>query len=264
MKGFNTFHFYLIHIGIFFLFNITPSCFAYDCSVLESAWDTRTRLYQNYWENEKYKKDRNIARKIKLLIENNDQIYRNYIKDAFFKNGFKYCHINDPMVKLINNFSMATREIITYDELSKNMLMEKSGTDVVWSFDEIVWKDPVFLTTWLEKYRLIPTFYLISALFNSLSTDSENTIKYLVALFQDSDGMSGEYFFQQVFDLFQNNPQTVLYFTPQFEVVEERLKSVFREYISKQQRQVLIDIYKQFKSNTEAKRILEWLGEGEF
>lgn len=261
MKGFNTFNVYLIHFVIIFLLNITTSCFAYDCSVLESAWDNRTRLYNLYWENEKNKKDSDIERKIKLLIENNDQIYCNYIKDAFFKNGFKYCQTNDPMVKLVNNFSMATQKNITYDKLSKNMLMEKFGIDVVWSIDEIVGKDPKFLDTWLEKYKLNPTFYLISALFNSLSTDSKNTIKYLLALFQDSDGEAAEYFDQEIYDLFQNNPQIVLYFTPQFKVVEKRLKSVFREYFNKQQRQVLIDIYKQFKSNTEAKRILEWLGE---
>jgi hypothetical protein len=229
--------------------------------VLESTWVDRKRLYNDYWENEKTKKDIDITLKIKLLIENNDRIYRNYIKDAFFKNDFKYCQTNDPMIKLINNFSMATQKTITYDELSKDMLMEKSGIGVVWSIDEIVGRDHEFLTTWLEKYKLIPTFYLISALFNALTTDSENIIKYLVSLFQDSDGMNHEYFDLKIYEYFTNNPKIVLYFTQQFMGVEERLKSVFREYISEKQRQSLINIYKQFKSNPEAKQVLEWLGE---
>jgi hypothetical protein len=205
--------------------------------------------------------DWKVVEKIKLLIEKNDQIYRNYIKETFFKNGFKYCQTNDPLVKLINNFSMATKKIITYDKLSKNMLMEKSGIDAVWGIDMVVCKDPEFLDTWMEKYGDTPAFYLTSALFNSLSTDSKNTIIYLVSLYQHSDGELGEYFFQKIYDLFENNPKIVLYFTPQFKVVEKRLKGVFGEYFNKQQVQVLIDIYKQFKSNPNAKQVLEWLGE---
>jgi hypothetical protein len=260
MKGFNAFIVCLIHVVMIFLLNITTNCFAYNCSVLESAWDERTRLHNQYWENMKIL-DWNAAEEIQLLIENIDQIYCNYIEDAFFKDSFKYCQTNDPMVKLINNFSMATKKIITYDKLSKNMLREKSGIDVVWSIDEIVGRDPEFQETWMEKYKDSPAFYLISALINSLSTDSENTIKYLVSLYQHSEGIYGEYLVQEIYDLFKNNPRIVLYFTPQFKVVEKQLKSNFREYFNKQQRQVLIGIYKQFKSNANAKQILKWLGE---
>jgi len=141
------------------------------------------------------------------------------------------------------------------------MLREKSGIDVVWSIDEIVGRDPEFQETWMEKYKDSPAFYLISALINSLSTDSENTIKYLVSLYQHSEGEHGEYLVQEIYDLFKNNPRIVLYFTPQFKVVEKQLKSNFREYFNKQQVQVLIDIYIKFKSNANAKQILKWLGE---
>jgi len=259
VKGFNKFHFYLIYFVMIFLLNIATNCFAYDCSVLETAWDERTRLYNQYWENMKIY-DWNAVEEIQLLIKDIDQIYCNYIGDAFSKDGFKYCQTNDPMVKLINNFSMATKKIITYDKLSKNMLREKSGINVVWNIDEIVGKDSIFLETWMEKYKDPPSFYLISALINSLSTDSENTIKYLVSLYQHSEGIHGEYLVQEIYDLFRDNPQIVLYFTPQFKVVEKQLKSAFREYFNKQQVRVLIDIYKKFKSNANAKQVLEWLG----